>query len=112
METKVLEVVTPQQLILGCLILAACVILLLAAVYKIKGKDALIGLIIKAELIFDWKGSGKEKLTYVLEQAQKLVKPPFSWFVNIQTIERLVKALQPEFDKLKKDKEAANANRS
>jgi lipoprotein len=110
MENKVLEMVTPVQLVFGCLVLLVLFIVACGIICRIKGRTALVSFIEKAELIFDWKGAGKQKLAYVLEQAQKLVKPPYSWFVNIQFVEKLVATLQPELKKLKETKEEANAS--
>ena len=109
MENKVLEMATPLQLVIGCIVLFILFIIACGIICRVKGKSAMVSFIEKAELIFDWKGAGKEKLAYVLEQAQKFVKPPYSWFVNIQFIEKLVKQLQPELQKLKEIKEEAHA---
>lgn len=75
---------------------------------KIKGKAALTELIQKAEYIFDWKGSGKEKLKYVLVQGAKKVPKLAKWQVNEKTISRLVDTLQKDFEEVrayKKSKE-------
>lgn len=113
MEDKLMEVtkvVSPVQLVIGCLVLLIAFIIACLIICKVKGRSAMVAFIEKAELIFDWKGAGKEKLAYVLEQAQKFVKPPYSWFVNIQFVEKLVNQLQPELKKLKETKEKADAS--
>lgn len=85
------------QLLLGSGILLILLLVIGFIVAQKYGINTLKYLIMKAEYIFDWKGSGKEKFKYVLDEAQKIIPVPFKWFVTIETIDRLVESLQPEF---------------
>ncbi len=75
-------------------------------VLKVKGKEALKRLIIKAEFIFDWKGAGQEKLKYVLNNAQKNVPIPFKWFLKPEIINRLVEQMKNDLIEAKEIKSA------
>lgn len=77
-------------------------------VVKKRGKEALISLIYKAEYIFDWKKSGKEKLKYVMQQAVEKVPFLARWMINEETISRLVEVLQKDFHETKIFKEKIN----
>lgn len=83
--------------LIGYIILLCLWIITIIYMCNIVGKDALKSLIKKAEYIFDWEGSGKDKLKYVVDKYKDIVPAPYKWFVDLKIIERLVEVLQPEF---------------
>lgn len=96
--------VVDKTLLINCLILSVFLLGVGFWIVRKYGLDTLKFLIMKAEYIFDWKGSGKEKFAYVLNEAQKVIPVPFKWFITIKTIDRLVESLQTDFKEKKEGK--------
>lgn len=94
-----------KTLIFGSLFLLLLWIVTIVYVYRTKGIETVKNLIRQAEYLFDWQGAGKSKLNFVLQEANKLLKPPFKWFFNIELVERLLKTLKSEFADNEKKKD-------
>lgn len=96
------KVLGDKQLFISTIILFIGIVALYVYVLRIKGREAVLTLIRKAEYLFDLKGKGKEKLQYVIDNARTFVPVPYRWFISVELINKLVAMLQPEF---KEDKE-------
>lgn len=96
------KVLGDKQLFISTIVLFIGIVALYVYVLRIKGREAVLTLIRKAEYLFDLKGKGKEKLQYVIDNARTFVPVPYRWFISIELINKLVAMLQPEF---KEDKE-------
>lgn len=96
--------VSDVQLVISCAILLLLAVVVAFLVYKAKGASAVRELILQAEYIFDWKGSGKEKANYVLEKARTLVPAPYRWFLSLEFISRLVSSMQPTLKDMEKER--------
>ena len=91
------KVLGDKQLFISTVVLFVAIVGLVIYVLRTKGREALLGLIKKAEYLFDLKGKGKEKLQYVIDNAKSFVPAPYKWFISIELINKLVAMLQPEF---------------
>lgn len=96
------KVLGDKQLFISTIVLFIGIVALYVYVLRVKGREAVLTLIRKAEYLFDLKGKGKEKLQYVIDNARTFVPVPYRWFVSVELINKLVAMLQPEF---KEDKE-------
>lgn len=96
------KVLGDKQLFISTIVLFIGIVALYVYVLRIKGREAVLTLIRKAEYLFDLKGKGKEKLQYVIDNARTFVPVPYRWFISVELINKLVAMLQPEF---KEDKE-------
>ena len=96
------KVLGDKQLFISTIVLFIGIVALYVYILRIKGREAVLTLIRKAEYLFDLKGKGKEKLQYVIDNARTFVPAPYKWFISIELINKLVAMLQPEF---KEDKE-------
>ena len=81
----------------------AVVAILALVVLKLKGRDTLIRLITRAEVIFDY-GKNSEKLEYVLSNARMVIPAPFKWFITKESIGKLVKFLREDLGIIQKSK--------
>lgn len=91
------KVLGDKQLFISTIVLFIGIVALYVYVLRVKGREALLTLIRKAEYLFDLKGKGKEKLQYVIDNAKSFVPAPYKWFISIELINKLVAMLQPEF---------------
>jgi hypothetical protein len=96
------KVLGDKQLFISTIVLFIGIVALYVYILRIKGREAVLTLIRKAEYLFDLKGKGKEKLQYVIDNAKTFVPAPYKWFISVELINKLVAMLQPEF---KEDKE-------
>lgn len=96
------KVLGDKQLFISTIVLFIGIVALYVYVLRVKGREAVLTLIRKAEYLFDLKGKGKEKLQYVIDNARTFVPVPYRWFISVELINKLVAMLQPEF---KEDKE-------
>ena len=96
------KVLGDKQLFISTIVLFIGIVALYVYVLRIKGREAVLTLIRRAEYLFDLKGKGKEKLQYVIDNAKTFVPAPYKWFISVELINKLVAMLQPEF---KEDKE-------
>lgn len=98
------KVLGDKQLFISTIVLFIGIVALYVYVLRIKGREAVLTLIRKAEYLFDLKGKGKEKLQYVIDNARTFVPAPYKWFISVELINKLVAMLQPEFKEDKKIK--------
>nr|DAP25031.1 MAG TPA: holin [Bacteriophage sp.] len=98
------KVLGDKQLFISTIVLFIGIVALYVYVLRIKGREAVLTLIRKAEYLFDLKGQGKEKLQYVIDNARTFVPAPYKWFISVELINKLVAMLQPEFKEDKKIK--------
>lgn len=98
------KVLGDKQLFISTIVLFIGIVALYVYVLRIKGREAVLTLIRKAEYLFDLKGKGKEKLQYVIDNARTFVPAPYKWFISVELINKLVAMLQPEFKEDKKNK--------
>lgn len=96
------KVLGDKQLFISTIVLFIGIVALYVYVLRIKGREAVLTLIRRAEYLFDLKGKGKEKLQYVIDNAKIFVPAPYKWFISVELINKLVAMLQPEF---KEDKQ-------
>lgn len=107
-ETKTVAQAEPDmELLIYSGIAGAVITVFGLVILKLKGRDTLIRLITRAEILFD-HGKNSEKLEYVLSNARMVIPAPFKWFVNKESVGKLVAFLREDLGIIQASKNSEN----
>lgn len=107
-ETKTVAQANPDmELLIYSGIAGAVITIFGLVILKLKGRDTLIRLITRAEILFDY-GKNSEKLEYVLSNARMVIPAPFKWFVTKESVGKLVAFLREDLGIIQASKNSEN----